>query len=229
MGDLALVTQTPLSETRPGINPKCTARSKRHGGPCGRPAMNGSTVCYHHGGKTPSGIAAPAFKHGGRSKHLPTRLAARFHEAEHDQTLLHLRSDVALLETRLTDVLDQLDDQTSSELLEKIKNTYDILQKAKRSEKQSQIDEAEFQLREAIFAGYQESQNWREIRRIIQERVTVSKEERARLNEMQQTLSVQEANVLLGMVVHAISTRVTNKEERALLAQDLANMTRIER
>jgi len=44
---------------------RCNARSKRHGGPCGAPAMaNGK--CYHHGGKngTHPNKAHPGNKHG---------------------------------------------------------------------------------------------------------------------------------------------------------------------
>ncbi|WP_157932293.1 hypothetical protein [Mycobacteroides abscessus] len=34
-------------------NPQCTATSKRTGNRCGRPAMNGTTVCRNHGGAAP--------------------------------------------------------------------------------------------------------------------------------------------------------------------------------
>jgi len=32
--------------------PRCQARSKRHGGQCGAPAMRGKRVCRFHGGKS---------------------------------------------------------------------------------------------------------------------------------------------------------------------------------
>ncbi len=61
-GDAAPVSKKPkhLVEAK-----RCSARSKRHGGPCGAPAMaNGK--CYHHGGKSAShpNQSHPGNKHG---------------------------------------------------------------------------------------------------------------------------------------------------------------------
>jgi hypothetical protein len=33
--------------------PRCCAKSKGTGKPCGQPAMKGKRVCYYHGGKSP--------------------------------------------------------------------------------------------------------------------------------------------------------------------------------
>ena len=47
--------------------PRCRARSKRHGGPCGAPAMRNG-VCYHHGGRSPGaprGERHGNYQHGG--------------------------------------------------------------------------------------------------------------------------------------------------------------------
>lgn len=43
----------PLGKVNPLNNPQCTARSKRSGERCKRPAMNGTTVCRNHGGAAP--------------------------------------------------------------------------------------------------------------------------------------------------------------------------------
>lgn len=50
--------------------PRCTARSKRTGLPCGAPALRGYTVCRFHGAKggQRSGSAHSGYKHGLRSK-----------------------------------------------------------------------------------------------------------------------------------------------------------------
>ena len=49
--------------------PRCTARSKRTGAPCGAPAVRGWRVCRMHGAKGghPAGEDHPAWQHGGRS------------------------------------------------------------------------------------------------------------------------------------------------------------------
>jgi len=49
-GDADRVSKTPEQAPALRAAKRCNARSKRHGGPCGAPAMaNGK--CYHHGGK----------------------------------------------------------------------------------------------------------------------------------------------------------------------------------
>ncbi len=45
------------SVNRKFTGPKCSARSKRTGNPCGQPAMMGCTVCKMHGGKAPQVMA----------------------------------------------------------------------------------------------------------------------------------------------------------------------------
>ena len=49
--------------------PRCTAKSKRSGQPCGAPAVRGWTVCRMHGarGVALPGPANPNWRHGGRS------------------------------------------------------------------------------------------------------------------------------------------------------------------
>jgi hypothetical protein len=50
--------------------PRCRARSKRTGQPCGAPAVGGWSVCRMHGagGGAPEGKRNGNFKHGARSK-----------------------------------------------------------------------------------------------------------------------------------------------------------------
>lgn len=61
-----------------------------------------------HGGNIPTGPALPQFKTGRYSKHLPARLADRYHEALADSELLAVRDDVALLDSHLAELLDRL-------------------------------------------------------------------------------------------------------------------------
>jgi hypothetical protein len=79
----------------------CSAKT-RNGHPCKNPAMaNGR--CRMHGGKSLVGIASPLTKTGRWSKDLPTRLASRFAESEHDPELLSVRADIRLIDTLMAD------------------------------------------------------------------------------------------------------------------------------
>lgn len=59
---------------RANLAPRCTAKSKRTGLPCGNPAVRGWNVCRMHGagGGARPGPANPNWKHGGRSREAVT-------------------------------------------------------------------------------------------------------------------------------------------------------------
>ena len=58
---------------------------------------------------SPVGIASATFKHGLFSKAMPHGMAERFRQAATDPELLSLSRDVALIDTRLLEVLKSLD------------------------------------------------------------------------------------------------------------------------
>jgi hypothetical protein len=69
--------------------------------------------CHKHGGASLKGAAHPAYKHGLRSKYLkalPKQMAAGYRAALGDPGLLSLREEIALLTTRIMQLLDQLKD-----------------------------------------------------------------------------------------------------------------------
>src|SRR5579872_1667541 len=90
----------------------CSAR-KRDGSACQQPAMPDGR-CRMHGGKRLTGIAHPGLTAGGRfSKYRPARLADHYETARRDPELLSLRENIALLDSRLADVLQQASNRES--------------------------------------------------------------------------------------------------------------------
>ncbi len=95
----------PHGSMEAAIPRQCTATSKRSGARCRKPAMQGRTVCRAHGGATPRGVASPHFRHGRWSKDLPAQLAERYTQARQDAELLSLQDEIALVDTRIGDLL----------------------------------------------------------------------------------------------------------------------------
>lgn len=90
---------------------KCGAKT-RAGTTCEIAPVAGRTRCRLHGGATPRGPAiGPAFKHGRYSLDRPTRLAAQYEELQADPDLTSVREEMALIHTRITEVLSQLSDE----------------------------------------------------------------------------------------------------------------------
>src|SRR5690606_35293513 len=87
---------------------RCGAKT-RAGTPCRQHPVPGRERCRVHGGLTLRGADHPNHKTGRWSKDLPTRLAARYHEALKDAKLLELRDELAIIDARLSDQLATLD------------------------------------------------------------------------------------------------------------------------
>lgn len=177
--------------------------------------------CRMHGGKSPIGIGSATLTANGRySKHLPTRLAASYAEAQNDPDLLNLRSEISLLDSRAADVLSGVSNGESGELWKRLKEALRAYDKAKPDEK----GEAFGTIRWLINEGYQEWMSWMEIRHIIQERRSLVDSERGRLKDMQQMISAERANILLGAIVNVIKRNVTDRGTLAAIASDLRDI-----
>src|SRR3972149_6206199 len=85
---------------------RCGAKCNT-GLPCNKWGMTNGR-CHIHGGKSPSGVASPHFKTGRYSKDMPLHLAARYQQAVHDPQLLSLRDDVAVCESRISELLQRV-------------------------------------------------------------------------------------------------------------------------
>jgi hypothetical protein len=117
----------------------CGAKT-RAGTPCQIPPVNGRTRCRLHGGATPRGPAiGPAFKHGRYSRDLPTRLAARLAESEADPNQTSVREEAALIQTRITDLLERLDQDMPETVVREIWREIQELIEHKRKLAESEI------------------------------------------------------------------------------------------
>ncbi len=93
---------------------QCSGTSKRAGRQCQRHAVPGMMVCKYHGGRTPTGMGSPHFRHGRYSKYLPTGLVNRYVTARTDPELLSLRDEIGLVDTRITEVLTSTSDSAAT-------------------------------------------------------------------------------------------------------------------
>jgi hypothetical protein len=93
---------------------RCSAYARSSGQQCRQAVVPGRNVCHYHGGKTPRGIDAPNYRGRGYSKDIPTRLADRFKQALDDPQLLELSGEVALVDSRLGELLASLPDNPAA-------------------------------------------------------------------------------------------------------------------
>lgn len=116
-------------ETKAGVMacPDC-GRERGH---CGAQAVTGMEKCRHHGGKSLKGIAAPSWRGGVTSKHMPTRMLAAYQAAMDDPDYLSLRNEMGVIFSLMTDTLKQIDSGASGDKWKELKKAIRLYREAK--------------------------------------------------------------------------------------------------
>lgn len=175
-----------------------------------------------HGGSTPVGLASPNITRGGRySKFIPLRLSATYMEARGDPELLNLREEIALLDSRISDVLESVGNSEAGELWRRLKEALREYDHARGKDAEEKRAEAFGNIRWLINEGYQEWMSWRDVRNLVQERKSLVDSERARLKDMQQMISAESAMTLVAALTAAIRKNVTDSDTLAAISADI--------
>ena len=177
-----------------------------------------------HGGNAVRGIASGTFKTGRYSKHLPSRLAAQYIAAESDPRLLELRDEVALTDARLADLLSRVDTGESGALWAQLKQARaDLLLAQRASDKAKQVEALNLII-DTISQGHADYRAWAEIGGVIEQRRKLVESERKRLIEMQQTLTVERAMLLIGAISGVIKAHVHDRTTLAAIGRDIESI-----
>jgi len=195
---------------------RCTEVAEWSGAQCQAKAMIGSDPpkCRTHGGQinlmnTDLNIN---FKKGRWAKYLPQNLSERYEAAKEDTELLSLHDEAALLDTRLSILLDTIDTGEAGGLWRRLSvevGKYKQQIKRFRGKPPEEItDEFHSVILPVIEQGASDSEKWKEIRDIIAERKKVVESERRRLVEMQQIMTLTEASALQRAIFEIIRNEV---------------------
>ena len=122
------------------MNEQCTAKSKRTGKRCKLAPAKGKAVCRFHGGKSLSGKDSPLMKHGRYSKNLPDKLAQKYLEAQADPALLDMRSDIALVDTRLAEMTGTITEDNAADHWKEILTLLEQRRKLVESERKRLVE-----------------------------------------------------------------------------------------
>jgi len=186
--------------------------------------MHGKSVCYHHGGKSRNGAASGMYKHGRYSKNLPTRLAAQYEASEQDGDLLNLRQEIALTDTRLSDLLTRVDTGESGALWKELGALGDDLRKAYLDGDGKKLARCLNDLELIVSRGFSDFAAWSEIASLIEQRRRLVDSEAKRLKDMQMMVSADRAMLLIGALVSILRQRI---EDRGILDDILRDIDAI--
>lgn len=207
---------------------QCKAKAKSTQQRCRRRAVTGYEVCVVHGGKTPRGVASPHFKHGRYSKSLPDRLAAQYELARTDPDLVALRDEIALVDTRLHELISALDTGEAGSLWSWLQSTVDDLQEARTKKDQAGLALAINEIVEAVQQGARDQQAWREVYSLLEQRRRLAESERKRLVDLQLVITAEKQMVLLGAVIDTIRRHVEDRRALAAISSDIGRLVSAE-
>src|SRR5688572_7711861 len=169
---------------------KCGAKN-RQGEPCQRWALAGRTRCRLHGGMSLVGTACPHFRTGRYSAYVPERLRERYEQAADDPELLSLRSEVALVDARLVDLLSRVDTGESGALWAELRRAYRAFARARLAGDDEPAALAKVE--HLIERAGQDHQAWAEIGTLIEQRRKLAESESKRLITLQQMITAEQA------------------------------------
>lgn len=193
--------------------------SKQTGLPCRRRCVPGRNACKFHGGNTLKGIAHPNYKHGKYAKDpypdLPDRLREGYEAAQNDPDLLALRNELALLRTRLNDLLARVDSGESGQLWKTLLDKKRELLAAQRSTDTAAQSQLINDILRLIDRGHLDYAAWREVGQVIEQYRKVAEAEHKRVMAIGAMIKAEEALELARALLEAVRIAVPDRSQRA--------------
>jgi hypothetical protein len=148
-------------------------------------------------------------------------LAERFEEARSDPALLELRDDIALLDSRLGEMVESLGEVGSADLWRMLRVNYEALRAARSTNNVEGMALALSAMGELIERGDDVSRTWDQVFALLDQRRKLVESERKRLVEMHQMITVERAMILIQAVMNAVAQRVRDRDTLRALATDV--------
>jgi hypothetical protein len=203
---------------------QCRAKAKHSQMQCRQPVVPGMEVCRFHGGLTPRGPASATYKSGRYSKFLPSRMLARYRAAESDRELTSLRSELALVDARLADLLGRVDSGESGSLWRALRKAHRAFKISRESGNVEHMRDALAELNLRIEAGVSDYEAWRELQTLVEQRRKLADSESRRLGTLHQMISAERAMLLIGVVVDIIRRHVSDPTVLNAIAIDVQRL-----
>lgn len=206
---------------------QCTAKSKRTGERCKARAVTGAKVCYHHGGRTPKGIASPHLKSGRYSAYLISDLAARYAALSNDDDLLNLQSEIALIDVMVSENLSALQTGESGAFWDAALQQVIDARKAYKGDNYAALEKALDELealcdhRRLHFAAEKEIREKLDLRRKLTE------SRRKHLIEAEQVVTTEQAMLLVSSLLDSVRQNVTDRATLSAIQADFIRLTTV--
>jgi len=197
--------------------------------PCMKAAMYGSPYCPYHVKHT--GVAVNAYKDGRTSKYhgaLPARLLAAYEASLDDGRLLQMREEIALLDSRIVDLIKRVDSGESGRLWVRLGEVQREFSTARKLGKVELMSEKLAELEALIAAGKRDAEAWREVQTALDLRRKLVESERRRINEQQQAVTAEQLAGFMSTLLELLTDEVEDRNVLGRISRRLYQMVTIE-
>ena len=215
----------PLKQPTPD---KCGAKLRKSHPPryCARaPMRNGR--CHLHGGKSLKGPASGTYQGKGFSKYFPSKkLGTIFARSFEDPELTRLRKDLAIVETRLVELIQSLNSQQNGTLWKQLRSKHRELKRSKpTSTKAANLFK---EITELVERGSNDSLIWNEIAKQIELRRRLLDSETKRVLAAHQVMTAEEVKMLIDAVATLIRENVKDRQALQKISEGLVGFIDVE-
>jgi hypothetical protein len=182
---------------------------KSTGDRCRNAVRAGWNVCHYHGAGRPSNPAGRAPVTGKFSKFLPTRFIEQFEQFLTDPEFLTLGNEMALIDTRIAELLGMLEGADVKMAWAKVRSVaYNLGNIAACQDLKQAQDIAAHEI-------------WEGIRDFVEQRRKLADTERRRMVDAKKYLTLQQANSMMAYIIDVVLKNVNDPLERMKIADQL--------
>ncbi|MDP3717111.1 MAG: hypothetical protein Q8T13_04995 [Acidobacteriota bacterium] len=202
--------------------PICAARRKS-GGKCQTTKLMRGGRCRLHGGKSLAGLESPSLRHGKFSKDLPKGIGIlhRYEAALADPDLLNLRSELALMDARIAELLSQLDGGAGKKAWRAADAHLEAVRVALDKKDGPAAAAGLVKLKETLSSGLAEASVWSGIHDAFNLKRKLLDTETRRERTLHQSVALGQVMNLVNLIASSIHANITDRKVLAAIQGDM--------
>lgn len=182
----------------------CIHHSRRTKLLCGAQARRGKHHCRTHGGNNRVGVASPNFKTGLWTRHIPSRYVERLQESLDSADQINLNRQIAMLDAREVELLQQFSNNSSSELFDEILEAWSELHSSIDAESISNAARVALRAMEVACTSLSSDREiWSDLSELYDRRAKYSSEQSKINMTEERSMPAAQVMTLLGIVLGA--------------------------
>ncbi len=203
---------------------RCGAKLRKSHPPryCKRyPMPNGR--CPLHGGKSLKGPASATYQGKGYSKYFPSKKLRRiFARSFEDRELMRLRNDLAIVATRLVELIQSLNSGQSGTLRKRLRKKYRELRRSRPNS--AKFTKAINEIGELIECGSSNDAIWKEIGQQIELRRRLLDSETKRSVVAGQMMTLEEVQMAAEALARVVQKHVKDRKTKQKITEEVAGL-----